>query len=107
VDELYARPQHPYTRGLLASLPVLGGAAGARRDLAVIPGLPPDPVSLPPGCAFYPRCSVRGDPRCAVEVPPLRPAATGATDAVRHRVATFYDLDPVAPAPPATEDGPA
>ena len=41
VDDLYASPQHPYTRGLLASLPVLGAAGGLRADLAVIPGLPP------------------------------------------------------------------
>ena len=105
VDDLYASPQHPYTRGLLASLPVLGaagGAGGARADLAVIPGLPPDPVHLPPGCAFHPRCGVRGDARCATEVPPLRPAASP-PGAASHRVATFYDVDSPADAPP--DDG--
>ena len=99
VDDLYASPQHPYTRGLLASLPVLGAAGGARADLAVIPGLPPDPVHLPPGCPFHPRCPVRGDARCAHERPPLRPAP-GRPDG--HRVATFYDPDALAgPLPPA------
>src|SRR3546814_5370438 len=64
VDPLFVAPQHPYTRGLLASLPVVGRR---RVDLEVIPGLPPDPVELPPGCAFYPRCPHRLDPRCATD----------------------------------------
>jgi peptide/nickel transport system ATP-binding protein len=95
VDELFANPRHPYTRGLLASLPVLGEGRGRRTDLAVIPGLPPDPVHLPPGCAFYPRCPVRGDARCADEVPPLRSAGDQAEPGgvAPHRVATFYDMD--------------
>jgi oligopeptide/dipeptide ABC transporter ATP-binding protein len=84
VEQLYAEPKHPYTRGLLGSLPVLG-----RPDerLASIPGLPPDPFALPAGCAFWPRCPVRLDERCATEPPPLREIAPG------HRVATFYDPD--------------
>jgi peptide/nickel transport system ATP-binding protein len=85
VDDVYASPRHPYTRGLLASLPVLGER---RPSLAGIPGLPPDPVALPPGCAFHPRCPIRADDRCAAEVPPLRPVGT-----TGHRVATFYDVD--------------
>jgi peptide/nickel transport system ATP-binding protein len=87
VDDVYASPAHPYTRGLLASLPVLG----ARRPaLDAIAGLPPDPVALPAGCPFHPRCPVRADARCATEVPPLRPVAGSAGSA--HRVATFYDV---------------
>jgi oligopeptide/dipeptide ABC transporter ATP-binding protein len=87
VDDVYASPAHPYTRGLLASLPVLG----ARRPaLDAIAGLPPDPVALPAGCPFHPRCPVRADGRCATEVPPLRPVAGSAGSA--HRVATFYDV---------------
>jgi oligopeptide/dipeptide ABC transporter ATP-binding protein len=81
VDELYARPGHPYTKGLLASLPVLG--AGNRR-LVAIPGLPPDPVDLPPGCPFYDRCPERLDDRCRTERPPLREVGPG------HRVACWY-----------------
>ena len=83
VDQLFARPQHPYTRGLLGSLPVLGQR---RVDLAVIPGLPPDPAALPPGCPFHPRCTYRLDERCASEVPPLRAAGPD------HRAATFYEV---------------
>jgi peptide/nickel transport system ATP-binding protein len=91
VDSVYASPAHPYTRGLLASLPVLG----ARRPaLEAIPGLPPDPVALPAGCPFHPRCPVRADGRCATEVPPLRPVAGSGDGSARsgHRVATFYDV---------------
>ena len=58
---LYARPRHPYTRGLLASIPRLDGDAGQR--LVPITGQPPDLARLPPGCAFAPRCG-RADTRC-------------------------------------------
>src|SRR5215831_4935992 len=53
VDAVFARPLHPYTRGLIGSLPVPG-----QRDapLMQIPGAPPSPARLPPGCAFAPRC---------------------------------------------------
>jgi oligopeptide/dipeptide ABC transporter ATP-binding protein len=51
-ETLFAAPRHPYTRGLLASLP--GGQRGAR--LAAIPGAVVDPRQPPPGCAFGPRC---------------------------------------------------
>jgi oligopeptide/dipeptide ABC transporter ATP-binding protein len=56
--DLFASPSHPYTRGLLASVP--GVAAGAR--LTAIPGTVPDLGNLPPGCAFSPRCPNRFDP---------------------------------------------
>ncbi len=82
VDDLYADPRHPYTQGLLGSLPVIGGG---RRDLSVIPGLPPDPLRMPLGCRFWPRCSRRADPRCEGEQPPLREVAPG------HLVRSFYD----------------
>jgi peptide/nickel transport system ATP-binding protein len=83
VDELYADPRHPYTRGLLGALPVLGKA---RSELATIPGVPPDPLSRPPGCWFHPRCPSRLDPRCAVEHPPLLEVAPG------HLARTFYEV---------------
>ena len=57
VAELFRAPAHPYTRALLASLPRLAAAPGPREPLAVIPGQPPDPAALPPGCAFAPRCA--------------------------------------------------
>jgi len=53
-QRLYRAPQHPYTRGLLASVPRLDGEAGAR--LVPIDGSPPDLAALPAGCAFAPRC---------------------------------------------------
>jgi oligopeptide/dipeptide ABC transporter ATP-binding protein len=84
VDTLFADPRHPYTVGLLASLPVVGEGAGGQ--LASIPGLPPAPTDLPPGCAFHPRCTVRLDERCASERPPLREVGTG------HRVRSFYEV---------------
>jgi oligopeptide/dipeptide ABC transporter ATP-binding protein len=89
VDDVYAAPAHPYTRGLLASLPVLGARRSA---LDAIPGLPPDPVALPAGCPFHPRCPVRADGRCASEVPPLRPVPGDGSAESGHRVATFYDV---------------
>jgi oligopeptide/dipeptide ABC transporter ATP-binding protein len=82
VDELYADPRHPYTQGLLGSLPVIGAHG---KDLATIPGLPPDPLRMPSGCRFWDRCSVRADGRCEDERPPVWEAAPG------HRVRTFYD----------------
>ncbi|MFZ2147265.1 MAG: ABC transporter ATP-binding protein, partial [Sedimentisphaerales bacterium] len=66
--EIYGRPRHPYTLGLLRSVPRLDEA---RRDkLVPIEGLPPDLANIPPGCSFYPRCSYRID-RCRQEEPPL------------------------------------
>ena len=66
--ELYARPRHPYTLGLLRSVPRLDEARRARLD--PIEGQPPDLSRLPPGCAFAPRCAYRVE-RCLAE----RPAA--------------------------------
>jgi oligopeptide/dipeptide ABC transporter ATP-binding protein len=58
VRDLFADPKHPYTRGLIGSLP--GGARGSR--LIAIPGTVPSPGALPPGCAFTPRCPRRFEP---------------------------------------------
>jgi peptide/nickel transport system ATP-binding protein len=63
--QIFRAPAHPYTRGLLASIP--SGAAGQR--LAGIDGTVPDLASLPPGCAFEPRCPERFG-RCATAPPP-------------------------------------
>lgn len=67
---LYARPQHPYTRGLLASVPRIDGDTSQR--LVPIEGQPPDLASLPAGCAFMPRCKQATD-QCRAERPKLRP----------------------------------
>jgi oligopeptide/dipeptide ABC transporter ATP-binding protein len=93
VDDLYTDPKHPYTQGLLGALPVLG--TQRPDELVAIHGLPPDPTALPPGCAFYPRCPHRLDPRCEHEVPPLRPVDRDTDDgppSVPHRVACFYEV---------------
>jgi peptide/nickel transport system ATP-binding protein len=78
--ELFARPLHPYTAGLLASVPVawpLGSAPGAERHVrAPLGGEPPSPAAPPPGCPFHPRCPV-ARARCAVERPELLAAAPG------------------------------
>jgi oligopeptide transport system ATP-binding protein len=83
VLDLYATPRHPYTQGLLGSLPVLGATGG---ELTAIPGLPPDPTQLPAGCAFAPRCPHRLDERCLAERPPLRAVTPS------HRSRCFYDV---------------
>ena len=82
--ELYANPRHPYTQGLLASIPRLDSTAGQR--LVPIIGQPPDLARLPPGCAFAPRCG-RADALCQSTRPPLREAAPGHLSACHHDVA--------------------
>jgi peptide/nickel transport system ATP-binding protein len=69
-DAFFARPAHPYTRRLLASVP---GPAGELRD---IPGEVPSLVVPPPGCRFHPRCE-RATPECRAGRPPLRTLAPG------------------------------
>ena len=70
--ELYGAPHHPYTLGLLRSVPRLDQVRKAKLD--PIEGMPPDLVRVPPGCSFRARCRFSVD-RCAVEVPPLMPVA--------------------------------
>jgi len=74
VRELYADPRHPYTIGLLGSLPRVDETE--HRRLVSIEGLPPDLVGLPPGCPFAPRCVYAID-RCWQENPPLEPVGPG------------------------------
>ena len=72
--ELYANPRHPYTLGLLRSVPRLDEPRRARLD--PIQGQPPDLTRLPPGCAFGPRCAYRVE-RCGEAVPPLQAVGAG------------------------------
>jgi oligopeptide/dipeptide ABC transporter ATP-binding protein len=67
-DDIYVAPRHPYTKGLLRSVPRLDQPTTAR--LAPIEGQPPNPLDLPSGCAFHPRCPFAID-RCRVEAPSL------------------------------------
>ena len=74
-DEVFYRPSHPYTLGLLGSLPRVD--QGKDVPLTPIEGQPPSLIRVPPGCAFHPRCSVAQVPLpCATEVPVLRPLET-------------------------------
>ena len=57
VDDIFYKPMHPYTRGLLQSIPALGGTA--QKTLPSIPGTVPHPLALPVGCSFAPRCPER------------------------------------------------
>jgi oligopeptide/dipeptide ABC transporter ATP-binding protein len=73
-DALYARPTHPYTVGLMQSVPRLDQPETAK--LLPIPGQPPDALNRPTGCAFHPRCPL-ATAQCRAEVPPLRQVAVG------------------------------
>ncbi len=86
VDDLFARPKHPYTLGLLQSIP---RADDGREPLTPIPGQPPDLIDLPNGCHFRPRCG-NAIERCAVEYPPLYPGVEG------QRFACFNEVKQIA-----------
>jgi len=68
--DLFAEPLNPYTRGLLDSIPGIGGTRQHR--LRAIPGTIPSPLNPPPGCRFHPRCPM-AIPHCSEVVPPLEP----------------------------------
>ena len=80
VEALFAAPQHPYTHGLLASIPRLALIAGRSSDgsrrLKEIPGTVPSLADLPPGCAFAPRCAF-ADEHCRREFPPYEQKRPG------------------------------
>jgi peptide/nickel transport system ATP-binding protein len=72
VEALFENPRHPYTRGLMASMPeVISQGTRADARLTEIPGMVPSLTNLPPGCAFAPRCRLAID-RCRAEYPPLQ-----------------------------------
>jgi peptide/nickel transport system ATP-binding protein len=81
----FAAYHHPYTEGLLQSLPAYGGE---RARLRPIPGQPPSPINVPPGCPFAARCSYVMD-RCRTEMPPLAQAGTE----LEHRSACWLPHD--------------
>ena len=77
VKTLFANPLHPYTKALLASIPVLGVV---QRRLAIIPGVVPNLINLPAGCTFAPRCEARVThklTRCTQEEPTLTAVEPG------------------------------
>ena len=84
VKELYAQPTHPYTQGLLGSLPRIDEREGRR--LANIRGLPPDLLTPPVRCPFAPRCAY-AYARCRAENPPLQEVDRG------HEVACWWNVE--------------
>ncbi len=92
VKDLYGDPRHPYTIGLLGSLPRLDETR--KRRLFSMRGLPPDLIDLKPGCPFAPRCDYVID-RCWEETPPLEPVTLG------HEIACWVDVKSSQPSKPA------
>ena len=70
MDDIFNHPTHPYTLGLLKSMPRLDETGVS--ELPTIPGQPPNLQNLPTGCAFRARCGFAQE-LCASELPPLRP----------------------------------
>ena len=81
-DLVFSEPKHPYTIGLLSSVPRLDSVRNVAPS--VIPGLPPNLAQLPPGCSFAPRCAYASD-ECLDRPPPLETVSAG------HERACFYD----------------
>ena len=84
-DELFARPAHPYTAGLMASFPPL---TGELTTMTGIPGNPPDLHDPPTGCRFHPRCPAARRQPCHLEMPALR-----ALDSPKHQIACHFPLE--------------
>jgi peptide/nickel transport system ATP-binding protein len=76
VRELFARPRHPYTQGLIRSIPRIDTAGTRKERLEQIGGVVPSLLNPPPGCRFAPRCKFARD-GCTREIPPLREVAPG------------------------------
>jgi oligopeptide/dipeptide ABC transporter ATP-binding protein len=79
-EELFARPQHPYTRALLSAIPIPNPRLEAQRELILLEGDLPSPANPPAGCRFNTRCPLATD-QCFEVAPQLEEKAPG------HRVA--------------------
>jgi len=89
-DEVFYRSRHPYTLGLLASLPRLDDTGSEK--LVPIKGAPPSLIRLPSGCSFNPRCEFAKE-NCTVEIPDLRPVDGEAHFAACHYAEELEDVD--------------
>jgi peptide/nickel transport system ATP-binding protein len=85
VEDLFASPAHPYTQGLIRSIPRLDLDSAHKQRLHAIPGSVPKLILPPPGCRFAPRCP-HANARCASEMPELRELSSG------HRVACHFAI---------------
>ena len=85
VEELFAHPRHPYTQGLIRSIPRIDTAAIHKVRLEAIPGVVPQLIEPAEGCRFAARCK-HAQPACVQATPPLRVVAP------RHKVACILDL---------------
>jgi oligopeptide/dipeptide ABC transporter ATP-binding protein len=77
VNELFDRPEHPYTEALLGALPQLEGEGIRQRRLTAIPGRPPDLLHPPETCRFAARCKYAGGDACTSHMPELRELRPG------------------------------
>jgi peptide/nickel transport system ATP-binding protein len=85
VEKLFASPAHPYTKGLIRSIPRIDFDSDHKQRLEAIPGSVPKLINPPMGCRFAPRCQYASD-RCSQEMPELREISTG------HLVACHFSL---------------
>ncbi|HZE40982.1 MAG TPA: ABC transporter ATP-binding protein, partial [Stackebrandtia sp.] len=88
INDIFARPAHPYTKALLRSIPRLDVKG---QQLEVISGLPPALTDLPPGCNFAPRCQYAKE-RCTAERPELLPVAPGRDAACHYSQEVMNDV---------------
>jgi oligopeptide/dipeptide ABC transporter ATP-binding protein len=94
IKELFKDPRHPYTQGLLGSIPVIGRKEQTGRRLQEIPGIVPSPMETPLGCRFHPRCHKVMNRCCDQEPPMIRLAE-------HRRVSCWLEADSVVKKPPA------
>ncbi len=84
--DLYSKPLHPYTMGLLSAVPIPDPELERQRKRIVLEGDVPSPLSPPPGCTFHPRCPIAKD-ICSKEIPPLKKYNKNGKD---HYAACFF-----------------
>jgi peptide/nickel transport system ATP-binding protein len=89
---LFSAPAHPYTQALVSAIPV--ARAKTARPRIILKGDPPNPVDMPTGCSFHPRCPLATE-RCRVEAPALRVFSDG-REVACHRAGTSIALSSAA-----------